>query len=166
MFVSLNYYISFLYLNISKFNQGEDIVAIEWKPELATGFTEIDNQHKELFKRINDLLDAMRIGKGKEEVGKVLKFLEDYTVYHFGNEENYMKKHNYPDYEGHKAQHTSLINDIQAMRAQFTKEGASSLLVIDIQKELGDWLMVHIGHVDKALGKFLNEISGNSSIPV
>jgi hemerythrin-like metal-binding protein len=132
-------------------------MALEWKPELATGFAEIDNQHKELFKRVNDLLNAMRIGKGKDEVGKVLKFLQDYTVYHFGNEENYMKKYNYPEYEGHKAQHTSLINDIQTMKTQFEKDGASSLMAIDIQKELGDWLMVHIGQVDKELGKFLKE---------
>ena len=132
-------------------------MGIEWNPELATWFVEIDNQHKELFKRVNDLLDAMRVGKGRDEVGKVLKFLEDYTVYHFGNEENYMKKYSYPDYEGHKDQHTSLINDIKKMKVQFEKEGATSLMVIDIQQELGDWLMVHIGQVDKALGKFLKE---------
>lgn len=131
-------------------------MALEWKPELATGFAEIDNQHKELFKRVNDLLNAMKVGKGKDEVGKILKFLEDYTVYHFGNEENYMKKHSYPEYEGHKAQHDSLINDIKKMKEQFQKEGASSMMAIDIQKELGDWLMVHIGQIDKELGKFLN----------
>ena len=42
------------------------------------------------------------------------------------------------------------------MKEQFQKEGASSMMAIDIQKELGDWLMVHIGQIDKELGKFLN----------
>ena len=132
-------------------------MALVWTPGLATGSAEIDTQHKELFKRINDLIEAMKVGKGKDEVGKVLKFLEDYTVYHFGNEETYMKKYNYPEYTGHKEQHTSLINDIKKMRVQFEKEGASSMMAIDIQKELGDWLTVHIGKVDTLLGKFLKD---------
>jgi len=132
-------------------------MALEWKPDLATGFVDIDNQHKELFKRINDLVNAMKQGKGKDEVGKVLKFLEDYTIHHFSNEENYMKKYQYPEYEGHKAQHTGLINDLQKMKEQFEKEGPSSMMAIDIQKELGDWLMIHIAKIDKELGAFLKE---------
>lgn len=45
-------------------------MAIEWTDELATGVNKIDNQHKELFKRINNLLDACNQGKGKDEVKK------------------------------------------------------------------------------------------------
>ncbi len=33
-------------------------MAIEWTMGLSTGVDEIDDQHKELFKRINRLLDA------------------------------------------------------------------------------------------------------------
>jgi len=38
-------------------------MAIEWTNDLATGVSEIDYQHKELFRRINSLLDACREGK-------------------------------------------------------------------------------------------------------
>ena len=66
-------------------------MAIEWSDNLSTGVAEIDNQHKELFRRINDLFDACNQGKGKSEVAGVMEFLESYVVEHFGKEENYMK---------------------------------------------------------------------------
>lgn len=57
---------------------------------LSTGVRSIDDQHKELFDKINNLLAACREGKGKEEVAKVMKFLSDYVIDHFGTEEGYM----------------------------------------------------------------------------
>jgi hemerythrin len=46
-------------------------MAIEWTDDLAVGIVEIDNQHKELFHQINQLLEACNQGKGKETVGKI-----------------------------------------------------------------------------------------------
>lgn len=74
-------------------------MAILWTPDLATKVDEIDSQHRELFKRINDLLDACNQGRGKEEVQKVIRFLEEYVATHFGEEEKYMEKYNYPGTE-------------------------------------------------------------------
>lgn len=36
-----------------------------WDSKLAVGVDKIDNQHKELFNRMNSLMDAMKEGKGK-----------------------------------------------------------------------------------------------------
>ena len=43
----------------------------------------------ELVRIINTLADAMSLGKGKEELGKVLHFLAEYTGTHFKMEEKY-----------------------------------------------------------------------------
>ena len=130
-------------------------MSLEWTIKLATGFSDIDEQHKELFKKVNDLLNAMKQGKGKDEAMKTVHFLEEYTVHHFGTEENYMKKFSYPDYKDHKAQHDGLIVDLKKVKQQIEKEGPSSFLAIELQKNLGDWLTIHIGNVDKLLGAFL-----------
>ena len=58
-------------------------MAIQWNEELATGVLEIDNQHKEIFARINRLLEASSQGKGKQEVGRMIDFLGDYVISHF-----------------------------------------------------------------------------------
>ena len=65
-------------------------MAIEWTEDLATGVPEIDAQHKELFSRINRLLEACNQGQGRAEVGKTLAFLEEYVLIHFSTEEKIM----------------------------------------------------------------------------
>ena len=42
-------------------------MSIEWSNSLATGVTEIDDQHREIFNRVNRLSEACSEGKGKEE---------------------------------------------------------------------------------------------------
>ena len=56
---------------------------ISWDARLETKHTKIDEQHKALIQAFNDLHVAMKQGKGKEEVGRTLTFLKDYTVTHF-----------------------------------------------------------------------------------
>ncbi|MHB9035807.1 MAG: hemerythrin domain-containing protein, partial [Armatimonadota bacterium] len=58
-------------------------MAVQWTPDLAVGVREIDDQHRELFKRVNDLLEAMSKGKGRDEIAKVVAFLGNYVVTHF-----------------------------------------------------------------------------------
>lgn len=132
-------------------------MAVSWNQNLAVGVMEIDGQHKELFNRINALLDALGQGKGKQELGNTLKFLEDYTKTHFTAEEKLMTKHSYPGYAVQKAEHTKFINDLSAMHKEFDAAGASLPLLIQVQKRTVEWLTSHISKMDKELGKFLNE---------
>lgn len=130
-------------------------MAIEWTEDLATGVSEIDNQHKELFKRINNMLEACNQGRGKEEVGRVIKFLEDYVVTHFTTEESYMTKHGYPEYPVHKAAHSLFIENFSGLKRKFETEGVGVHIVILTNSLVVDWLINHIRKVDKALGGFL-----------
>ena len=88
-------------------------MAILWKENLSVGVNEIDNQHKELFNRINNLLDACTRGKGSEEIKRTLNFLSDYVISHFGTEENLMVRYNYPDYTSHKEKHEKFKKNLQ-----------------------------------------------------
>ena len=58
----------------------------KWSDDLLTGNTQIDTEHKELIKAINDLLEACSKGKGRAEIEKTVKFLSSYTKTHFTNE--------------------------------------------------------------------------------
>jgi hemerythrin len=132
-------------------------MAIKWSEDLATGISIIDKQHKELFIKVNDLINAMSKGKGKDEVGNIIKYLGDYVVFHFSAEERLMQDNKYPDYQPHKKQHESLINDFQQIKNDFTNQGASSFLTIEVQSRIGEWLINHIGKTDKAFGAFLKK---------
>jgi hemerythrin len=50
-------------------------MAIEWGQQLSTGMPWQDREHKEFFKRLNELVSAIERGEGEEEVGRLFKFL-------------------------------------------------------------------------------------------
>ncbi len=135
---------------------------IEWTEELATGSTEIDRQHKEIFSRINKLLDACNLGKGRDEVSDVLKFLDDYVVSHFDEEEQYMLKYNYPAYAEHKAKHLEFTKNYILLKKQVEAEGPCLNSVLTTNRLVVDWLIHHIRKVDTQLGAFLKTKSQQS----
>ena len=130
-------------------------MAIEWNSDLSTDVTAIDDQHKELFRMVNALFEACNEGKGMVEMAKAMKFLEDYVVVHFSAEEQYMKKHFYPKYSAHKAEHLAFIEKFTELKTRFEKEGAGVVTVLLLNRIIVDWLTTHIRKVDKEMGAFL-----------
>lgn len=130
-------------------------MAITWKEDLRIGVEQIDNQHKELLGRIDNLFEACNKGKGKEEVIKVIDYLGEYVVTHFSDEEDLQKKYAYPEYNNHKAMHTQFIKDFEVLKGSLNKDGVSPGLVIRMNKLLIDWLLNHIKKTDKELGAFI-----------
>ena len=130
-------------------------MAIQWTDELATGVSIIDEQHRELFRRINSLLDACSCGRGKSELSTVISFLEEYVATHFAEEEARMRQYNYPDYPAHKALHEEFNRNFSHLREMFMADGPAVHVVIKTNQVVVEWLTAHIKRVDKALGAFL-----------
>ncbi|MCX8167243.1 MAG: bacteriohemerythrin [Candidatus Micrarchaeota archaeon] len=119
----------------------------EWSNELSVGVPSLDEQHKKLVKLINDLNEAMKNGKAKEVLGKILKELLDYTKYHFSTEEKYMAQVNYVASETHKLEHQQLIKKALALENDF-KNGKATI-TIDVINFLKEWVSKHIMGTDK-----------------
>ena len=130
-------------------------MAMEWTDDLSTGSAAIDDQHKELFKRVDALLEACGQGKGKAEVSQVIRFLDAYVVTHFSAEEQYMEKHNYPGFAKHKALHLEFTEQFGELKREFEKEGPGLYLVVRTNQMVLQWLLNHIRKVDRELGAFL-----------
>lgn len=128
---------------------------MQWTDELSSGVEQIDSQHKELISRVNTLLDAMRLGKGKEEVDKTMSFLSDYVVSHFGAEEKYMADFSYPDLAQHRAEHKAFVGDFRDLARGFADPATNPFLSIQVQRRVCGWLADHICGTDKMLGKYL-----------
>lgn len=115
----------------------------------------IDDQHHKLVDFINELQDALSAGKGKDIVGKVLDGLAQYTVMHFGTEEELMKVHKYPEAVAHKAMHDDLVKKVVDLQSKF--KSGNVFISTEVMSFLQNWLVQHIQNVDKKFGKFLNE---------
>ncbi|MBI5492267.1 MAG: hemerythrin family protein [Deltaproteobacteria bacterium] len=133
-------------------------MALTWYKSLETGVEWQDKQHKELFNRVNRLLCAMVEKKGNEEIADLLNFLDNYVVVHFDAENQAMNKLQFKDRASHIAEHADFKSKLADIKKAVEK-GLDSALVIRIQKQVTDWLMEHIGKVDKVLGKFITESS-------
>ncbi|MBF0539349.1 MAG: bacteriohemerythrin [Nitrospirae bacterium] len=130
-------------------------LGMQWDDSFSVNNALIDKQHQELFTLKNDLLAVMAEGKGRDEVARVLKFLEDYVVKHFKTEEDLMKKYNFSGYDLQLRQHKALIEAVGKFKAIFIQEGPSDTLLLKLQQELDKWLKSHIKKVDIELGNFL-----------
>ncbi|MBI5189224.1 MAG: hemerythrin family protein [Nitrospirae bacterium] len=132
-------------------------MAAGWTDELATELTLIDEQHQEIFRRVDGLLDACKKGKGKAEVAGTLSFLEDYVVSHFSVEEKIQKESGYPLYGEHKAMHDHFLSEVKALRERFDREGPSLDMVLQTNQVVVDWLINHIMKSDKALAGYIKK---------
>ena len=126
-----------------------------WNARLAVGVPEIDQQHQELFQRADALLDAMRAGRSADEVGRLLRFLEEYCTRHFATEERLMRDRRSPRLDVHLAQHAIFVDRFKQIATQFQAKGASATTTMALQDLVAGWLVQHIGAVDTQLAAVL-----------
>jgi hemerythrin len=125
-----------------------------WKDIYVVNVNEIDLQHKKLVGIVNELHDAMIIGKGQTVMGKILDELVDYTLYHFATEEKYFDQYAYPEADLHKKQHQDLVSQVAAIQNKYNS--GEKVLTLDVMNFLRDWLHDHIVGSDKLFGPYLN----------
>ena len=128
---------------------------LQWTQELSVGVEEIDSQHKELFDRINNLDSAMKQGTAKEEVVRLIEFLDQYVIIHFGAEEKYMVDYNYTGYALHKTKHDWFKKEFSDIRTRLEAGGVTPELIMLSNNLLISWFSNHIRSIDMMLGSFL-----------
>ncbi len=124
-----------------------------WQESYRVGHEEIDKQHKRLFELADALHSAMTAGKGKDTIGQVLANLVSYTRSHFATEEGLMRRHSYPEYSAHKAQHDALTHQVLELQKQF--QAGNATITLETMKFLKNWLTGHIGLTDTKIAAFL-----------
>lgn len=128
---------------------------ISWDISLATGISTIDDQHKKLIALINDLHEAMRLGKAKEAVSGVLKELSDYTVYHFAFEERNFSRLKYERQEEQAKSHRYFESRLDELKAKGAK--GELFLSVEVMDFLLDWVKKHIVNEDMRYVPFFKD---------
>ena len=131
---------------------------MEWTEKLATGISTIDSQHKELFKRINNLVLAIKQGRCKSEIDGVIKFLDDYARVHFAEEERHMRETNYGGLDEQRQEHRKYLEALKELKEQAALprvSGSSYDLSATTNHVVVDWIVDHIMKIDMKFGIFL-----------
>lgn len=132
---------------------------LKWDKSLEIENEKIDNQHKELFDRINYFFNAIDNGVGSEEVIRTLDFLERYANEHFTAEEEIQRNYNYPRYYEQCVQHQVFRNQLDDIRYMISNYGVTGAVIIQMQQKIAEFWEYHINNLDKDLGAYLKEKS-------
>jgi len=133
---------------------------MEWTKDLAVGIETIDTQHKELFKRINNLVAAIKQHRCKEEIDGTIKFLDEYAKFHFAEEEKRMQEAGYDGLEAHQKHHAVYLRNISELKEQASLprvQGASYDLSATTNQVVVDWIVDHIMKIDKKFGEYVRK---------
>jgi hemerythrin len=123
-----------------------------WNESFAVGYETIDEQHKQLFTAINDLIRISKGGNAGDDLKKSLDFLNDYTIRHFFDEEQIQIKFRYPDYENHKKLHEACKQALHEIMVEWIMKGSSDTLIEGVKVKVADWLVNHIKIQDTRIG--------------
>jgi hemerythrin len=126
---------------------------LKWDDSLSVNIPEVDSEHKVLVKLINELHTATKEGKAQEATAKTLNELVQYTQTHFGHEEVFMTRNNYPAYAAHKVMHEAFVEKVAGFQKEFIAGKAA--LSLELFNFLRDWLVGHIKKADAEYGKAL-----------
>lgn len=130
-------------------------MAFTWTKDLETGNAQIDREHQELIRALNDLFAACSVGNGRSELSRTLDFLEQYTRTHFQHEETLQIQSRYPDYAAHKKLHEGFVKTVSQLSAKLKAEGPTIQLVGEINQQLGNWLVNHIKKEDVKVARHI-----------
>jgi len=131
-----------------------------WKDEYKIGVELVDQQHKELFKRLGNFIQNVRSDKEdsekKEEVEKTLNFMGEYVAVHFDAEEELQKKYNYPDFENHHQIHEDFKAEVADFQRKYRENEYDEDFVMEFSGRLLTWLIIHVASTDQDIGEHIN----------
>jgi len=127
---------------------------------MATGIRQIDVQHQELVRMINEMYTAYANGKSTDALDEILPRLTVYALFHFAEEEVLQAQvsEGTPFAEHHQQEHRSFVTEIQRLIASRSQQSDSDLAEV-LTLFLSDWLVLHITGTDRLLGRLLLENS-------
>lgn len=158
----LRYLVTWLYrhiissdLMIGKLKPSEERCAPIFTDTYLTNIPIIDKEHKELFRIIGDvyrvMTDELALDK-YDEIVRLLDELKEYTKFHFQDEELYMESIRYDGLEAQKRAHEAFVSRLEEMDLDHIDENQQETLE-DLMEFLTEWLVNHILHSDKKIGK-------------
>lgn len=127
---------------------------IEWRKDFETGIADVDHEHRALVALINDLHGTMHSGTDRAAVADFLGEVFTRISAHFALEETVMRRHRYDEYEAHKAEHESLLDEMRDIMDAH-EAGTATGYEDTLSATLSDWFVRHFATKDARLHRLL-----------
>ena len=126
-------------------------MSIQWSQSLSTHLPQIDDQHRQMIKLLNDLVDAITQNQAQQTVAAVLHAMRAYADKHFACEESCMDRHHCPTAAINRTEHNHFRKMIANFEARLSSEGVTDALAMQVEQQLAVWVIQHIGSIDREL---------------
>jgi hemerythrin len=128
----------------------KSVLGSSWTDAMLCGIPLIDEQHQELFRQI----DILRDRGNADRVPGVLRFLADYVVKHFNDEESLHLRSRYPRASEHRKAHEHFVKTFWELKAKYDSSTGDFASVMAVTGVVFDWLKNHVLKVDKEFAKY------------
>ena len=128
----------------------------QWSDDLLIGIEKIDKQHEAFFTATQRLYDEVLLCRGDKTIAEALSFLRDYAGKHFQEEEVFMREHEFPGLQEHRALHAGFIERLDELEGEFDEDRTGTEDLADRISELTqEWLIEHIQTQDMQYAKHI-----------
>ena len=136
-------------------------VRVEWDDRLTMGVGNLDDAHRELMDLYNRIVWACEHDTTVSNLRERIRTFLMYARWHFGEEEEHMRRNRYPGYVDHKADHKRLLEDagdfVESFGGALGREDGPA-----IASYFEFWLTRHLAGWDAQLRDFLKNVDGMS----
>ena len=124
-----------------------------WNEKFNIGVEVVDKAHARLFRMIGKLMDLAGYEMDSQNACKEsIRFLEDYTMTHFSEEEAYMRSIRFKGYDKHKKLHDEFRdNTLVSLKKYLKSSDYSPMAVEHFLNVMVGWLTGHIMVEDQAI---------------
>ncbi|MBI4630676.1 MAG: CZB domain-containing protein [Chloroflexi bacterium] len=143
--------------SVAAYNRGDHSRAEAGAEEVRR----LSHEIVDLLERLE--IEAMKEGKGRQQIEPLLDYLVNYTREHFGYEEDCMEKHHCPVAAANTVKHGEFVKKLENLQSRYAREGASSALAMQVRQDLGDWFINHIRKMDTRLSGCVHQTQAASS---
>ena len=130
---------------------------IHWTPAMSVGMTELDDDHKQLIRVINQLAEHAGDQTRSDVVRQCLMALRRYAERHFAREEKVLTTCNFLGLEVQRSEHRDFIDRVRKVTEQFDAEpeDVASVVNEELLSFLKSWWNHHILIEDMAYRPFV-----------
>lgn len=120
---------------------------LKWEDKYSVGVKIIDEQHKQMFNTINELIKILDTVPTKVQLDELIGRLVVYKKTHFATEEKLFEEFGYELKDEHHAKHMEFNSKLDALIAECGDD--SMLLAFKLVDFLEDWLIGHLMNEDQ-----------------
>ncbi len=123
-----------------------------WDDVLLTGVGDVDEQHKEIFRR----LELLKNQRDPARIPSLIRYFEQYLFTHANDEQKLFETAAYSQAGIHTSHHSYCIRQFILLREELMAGGNASLVVAyrEVDNFMDEWFLQHVRQYDMEFAYF------------